>query len=51
MIDAMGKVVSHEVAKLKELGSMRLGEGLTPGMYMINIRQDENIKTIRVIKQ
>jgi hypothetical protein len=51
MIDAMGKVVSHEVAKLKELGSVRLGEGLTPGMYMINIRQDENIKTIRVIKQ
>jgi hypothetical protein len=51
MIDAMGKVVSHEVANLKELGSMRLGEGLTPGMYMINIRQDENIKTIRVIKQ
>jgi hypothetical protein len=30
---------------------MRLGESLTPGMYMINIRQDENIKNIRVIKQ
>jgi len=51
MVDAMGKVVSHEVANIKELGSTRIGEGLTPGMYLISIRQDENIKTIRVIKQ
>ena len=51
MVDAMGKVVSHEVANIKELGSTRIGEGLTPGIYLISIRQDENIKTIRVIKQ
>jgi hypothetical protein len=51
MIDAMGKVVSHDASNLKELGSMRIGEGLTPGMYLISIRQDDNIKTIRVIKQ
>jgi hypothetical protein len=51
MIDPMGKVVSHDASNLKELGSMRIGEGLTPGMYLISIRQDDNIKTIRVIKQ
>jgi hypothetical protein len=51
MVDAMGKLVSHEVANIKELGSTRIGEGLTPGIYLISIRQDENIKTIRVIKQ
>ena len=51
MIDAMGKVVSTDNASMKELGSMHIGEGLTPGMYLIQVRQDENIKTIRVIKQ
>ena len=51
MVDAMGKVVSQDVATIKELGSLRIGEGLMPGMYLINIRQDDNIKTIRVIKQ
>jgi hypothetical protein len=51
MIDAMGKVVSQDLATIKELGSLRIGEGLMPGMYLINIRQDDNIKTIRVIKQ
>jgi len=51
MVDAMGKVVSIDNANMKELRSMHIGEGLTPGMYLISIRQDENIKTIRVIKQ
>jgi hypothetical protein len=51
MVDAMGKVVSTDNASMKELGSMHIGEGLTPGMYLIQVRQDENIKTIRVIKQ
>jgi hypothetical protein len=51
MIDAMGKVVSTDNASMKELGSMHIGESLTPGMYLIQVRQDENIKTIRVIKQ
>jgi hypothetical protein len=51
MIDAMGKVVSTDNANMKELGSMHIGEGLTPGIYLIQVRQDENIKTIRVIKQ
>jgi hypothetical protein len=51
MVDAMGKVVSTDNASMKELGSLHIGEGLTPGMYLIQVRQDENIKTIRVIKQ
>jgi hypothetical protein len=51
MVDAMGKVVSTDNASMKELGSMHIGEGLTPGMYLIQVRQDDNIKTIRVIKQ
>ena len=51
MVDAMGKVVSTDYASMKELGSMHIGEDLTPGMYLIQVRQDDNIKTIRVIKQ
>ncbi len=51
MVDAMGKVVSTDYASMKELGSLHIGEGLTPGMYLIQVRQDDNIKTIRVIKQ
>jgi hypothetical protein len=51
MVDAMGKVVSTDNTNMKELGSMHIGEGLTPGVYLIQVRQDENIKTIRVIKQ
>ncbi|MFM7467095.1 MAG: T9SS type A sorting domain-containing protein [Crocinitomicaceae bacterium] len=51
MVDAMGKEVSRTQTTVEGIESVQLGEQLTPGVYMITVRQDENVKMIRVIKQ
>ncbi|MFM7757857.1 MAG: T9SS type A sorting domain-containing protein, partial [Crocinitomicaceae bacterium] len=51
MVDAMGKEVSRTQTTVEGIESVQLGEQLTPGVYMITVRQDDNVKMIRVIKQ
>ncbi|MFM7662651.1 MAG: T9SS type A sorting domain-containing protein, partial [Bacteroidota bacterium] len=51
MVDAMGKEVSRTQTTVEGLESVQLGELLTPGVYMIAVRQDDNVKMIRVVKQ
>ncbi|MBM3453469.1 MAG: T9SS type A sorting domain-containing protein, partial [Bacteroidetes bacterium] len=51
MVDAMGKEVSRTHTTVEGLESVQLGELLTPGVYMIAVRQDDNVKMIRVVKQ
>jgi len=51
MVDAMGKEVSRKQTTVEGIESVQLGDQLTPGVYMITVRQDENVEMIRVIKQ
>jgi len=51
MVDAMGKEVSRTQTTVEGIERVQLGEQLTPGVYMITVRQDENVEMIRVIKQ
>jgi len=43
--------VSRTQTTVEGLESVQLGELLTPGVYMIAVRQDDNVKMIRVVKQ
>jgi sugar lactone lactonase YvrE len=49
--DMMGKLMEQRQTNLSDVGELQLGENYPTGIYNVMIAQEDNIKTIRVIKQ
>ncbi|MBS1534700.1 MAG: T9SS type A sorting domain-containing protein [Bacteroidetes bacterium] len=51
VFDMLGRLIENSVVPYEEIGSYEYGNNLNSGIYNIVVTQDDNLKTLRVIKR
>lgn len=51
VFDMLGRAIENRVSSITDLDSQEIGEGYTSGVYIVIVKQGDNIKTLRMMKR